>query len=205
MNAISSLCERTILLQDGKIATDGSTSQVIAEYLSSKDNISGETVWSFEDAPGSELVKLHAVRALNELGEASFDMDIAKPVNLEIEFWCLQRTRVTSAFILYNQLGVLLFATQTLQDEDLAQKEYEPGLHRLSCQIPCNFLNDGTYSVNAYLSTRLRQSNDVSKEQVVSFRAHDFGTGQHDYITGPWVGVVRPLLPWTGSRIGDLS
>ena len=204
MNAVLSLCQRAILLEDGKIATQGPTPQVIAEYLSSGDNRSGEIVWSFEDAPGSKLVKLCAVRVRNEQGEVSFDTDIAKPINLEIEFWCLQTTRVNSAFSIYNQLGVPLFMTASLHDEVWAQKEYEPGLYRLSCQIPGNLLNEGTYSVNVYLSTKLRRSNDVSIEQAVSFRVHDFSTGQHDYSTGPWVGVVRPLLPWSGRRIGDL-
>ncbi|MBI2288561.1 MAG: ABC transporter ATP-binding protein [Chloroflexi bacterium] len=204
MSAISSLCKRAILLQNGSIVAEGPTPQVVARYLSSGENETGEIVFSLDDAPGSSLVKLHAVRVLDDQGRVSFDTDIAKPINLEIEFWCLQKTRATCAFILYNQLGVLLFATQTLYDEVLARKEYEPGLYRLSCQIPGNLLNDGTYSVNVYLSTKLRQSNDVAQESAVSFRAHDFGTGQHDYITGPWVGVVRPILPWTGSRIGNL-
>jgi len=204
MNAISLLCERTILLQDGKIATDGSTPQVVAEYLSSGGNESGEAVWSFEDAPGSELVKLHAVRVINEQGQLSFDMDIARPVNLEIEFWCLRKTRMTPVFHLYNQLGVLLFQTTNLHDEVWAQKEYEAGLYRCSCQIQSNFLSEGTYFVNAYLCRDIRQLPEVRKEPVVSFRMHNLGTGQNVYISGPWVGLVRPLLSWTGSRVGDL-
>ena len=204
MQAISSLCERTILLQDGKIAAQGPTPQVVAEYLSSRDNATGESVWSFEDAPGSELVKLRAVRVLNEQGETSFDMDIAKPINLEMEFWCLQKTKMTPAFHLYNQLGLLLFFTANLHDEVWAQVQYEPGVYRCSCQLPGNFLNDGTYFVNAYLSSNMRRLPDARKEPAVSFRAHDFSAGQDGYSAGQWIGLIRPLLSWTGSRIGDL-
>ena len=204
MSAISSLCDRTILLQDGKIAAQGSTPQVVAEYLSSGDNASGETVWSFKDAPGSELVKLRAVRVLNEQGEVSFDMDIAKPVNLEMEFWCLQRTKMTPSFHLYNQLGVLLFFTTNLHDEVWSQKEYELGLYRCSCRIPGNFLNEGTYFVNAYLCRDIRRPPDVREEPVVSFRAHEFAAGQGGHIASKWLGLIRPLLSWTGDRIGDL-
>jgi len=204
MSAISSLCNRTILLRDGNIAAQGSTPQVVAEYLSSRDNSSGETVWSFEDAPSSELVKLRAVRVLNEQGKVSFDMDIAKPINLEVEFWCLRRTKMTSFFHLYNQLGVLLFFTANLHDKVWGQMEYKPGLYRCSCKIPANFLNEGTYFVNAYLCNDINQLTDVRKEPAVSFRAYDFGTGRGGYIAGQWQGLIRPLLPWTGSRIEDL-
>ena len=204
MSAISSLCNRTILLRDGNIAAQGSTPQVVAEYLSSRDNSSGEIVWSFEDAPSSELVKLRAVRVLNEQEKVSFDMDIAKPINLEIEFWCLRRTKMTSFFHLYNQLGVLLFFTANLHDKVWGQMEYKPGLYRCSCKIPANFLNEGTYFVNAYLCNDINQLTDVRKEPAVSFRAYDFGTGRGGYIAGQWQGLIRPLLPWTGSRIEDL-
>ncbi len=204
MPAISSLCDRTILLQDGRIATQGPTPQVVAEYLSSGDSTSAEAVWSFEDAPSSEVVKLRAVRVLNEQGEVSFNTDITKPIDLEIEFWCLQRTKMTPAFHLYNQLGILLFMTANLHDQVWAQRQYEPGLYRCSCRIPANFLNEGTYFVNAYLSCDIRRPTDVRKEPAASFRSHDFGTSRGGCIAGRWPGLVRPLLPWAGSHIGDL-
>ncbi|MCK4790849.1 MAG: ABC transporter ATP-binding protein, partial [Desulfobacteraceae bacterium] len=204
MSAISTLCDRTILLQDGKIAVQGSTAQVVAEYLSSGDDASGETVWSFKDASGSELVKLHAVKVLNEQEKVSFDVDIAKPIDLEMEFWCLQRTKMTPFFHLYNQLGVLLFQTANLHDEVLAQMEYEPGLYRCSCRIPGNFLNEGAYFVNAYLSRDFRHPPDVRKEPAVSFRAYDSGAGQGGYAAGKWLGVIRPLLTWSDKRVDDL-
>jgi len=204
MSAISLLCGRAILLREGRIAAQGSTPQIVSEYLSSGQNESGEALWSFEDAPGSELVKLHAVRVLDEQGQVSFNIDIAKPTNLEIEFWCLRRTTMTPSFHLYNHLGFLLFFTTNLHDKVWAEMEYEPGLYRCSCQILGNFLNEGTYFVNANLSSNFKMKLDVRKESAVSFRVNDFGTTQDGYIAKEWLGLIRPLLPWTGSRIGDL-
>jgi lipopolysaccharide transport system ATP-binding protein len=204
MNAISLLCNQTILLHEGKVAAQGPTPDVVAQYLSTESNESGEAVWKFEDAPGSEIVKLRAVRVVNERGETTFDVDMVKPVDLEIEFWCLKKSPLIPAFHLYNQLGALIFFTTNLHDKVWVNKELDTGLYRFSCKIPENLLNEGTYFVNAYLSRSMRRLPDVSKEPAVSFRVHDYGTGQYDYIAGSWVGIIRPLLAWTGERISDL-
>jgi lipopolysaccharide transport system ATP-binding protein len=203
MNAVSSLCSRTLLLREGQLAAQGPTPQIVGEYLTSGQNEAAEATWPLAEAPGSEWVKLHAVRAVNEQGEVSFDMDIAKPINLEMEFWCLKKTRMSPVFHFYSQLGALLFLTTNLH-EAWAEKEYEPGLYRCVCRIPANFLNDGAYFVNAYLCRDIRLVPDVSKESAMSFRARDFGTGRSGYLAMPWPGQLRPLLPWTGSRIEDL-
>ncbi|MBI4333169.1 MAG: ABC transporter ATP-binding protein [Chloroflexi bacterium] len=205
MSAISTLCNRAILLREGNIAAQGVTSEVIGQYLSSGENQSGEVVWPFKEAPGSELVRLNAVRVVDEERKTSFDVDIGRPIYLEMEFWCLQKTRMTPVFHLYSQLGVLLFFTTNLHDRVWAGMEYEPGLYRCSCQIPGNFLNDGTHFVNAYLCHDIRREPDIREEPAISFCAHDLGTGQDSNTVRQWLGAIRPLLSWHGSRIGDLS
>ena len=204
MASITQLCERAVLLTSGKIVQDGPSREVVAEYLSGGENPSGETVWSFSDAPGSELVRLRAVRVVNEDGKSCFDTDMAKPIGLDMEFWCLRGTRMTPAFHIYNELGILLFFTANLHDKIWAEREYEPGLYRCSCELPGNFFNEGTYFVNAYLSSDINQAPDVRQEPAVSFRVHDLGTGPGRPIAGKWLGLIRPLLPWSGDRIGDL-
>lgn len=204
MSVVSSLCNRAILLRDGKIAAQGSTSQVISEYLSSGDNSSSQNVWSFKDAPGFELVKLRAVRVFNEQRKVSFNIDITESIDLEIEFWCLQKTKMCPSFHLYNQFGALLFFTTNLHDKVWAQRQYEPGLYRCSCRIPANFLNEGTYFVNAYLSRDINQPPDICKEPAVSFRIQDSGSRQGSYISGQWLGLIRPLLSWETEYQGPL-
>jgi len=203
MASITQLCERAVLLDGGKIVQDGPSREVVSKYLSSGENVSGETVWSISDAPGSELVRLRAVRVVNEDGMPCFDTDMAKPIRLEIEFWCLRGTRMTPAFHIYNELGNLLFFTANLHDKIWADRQYEPGLYRCSCELPANFFNEGTYSVNAYLCSDINQAPDVRQEPAVSFRVHDLGTGPGRPIAGEWLGLIRPLLPWSGDRIGD--
>lgn len=203
MHAVSMLCSRTILLHEGAVIAQGPTQEVIARYLSAQVQ-TAESTWSFERAPFGTKVKLRAARVVNHERAVNFDTDIDKPITLEMEFWITQKTRMTPSFHVYNQEGILLFALGNMYDEDWARTEYEPGLYRSSCTIPGNYLNEGEHYVTIYL---IRDHNagliDLICEQVVCFRVRDTGIARGDFVN-KWLGVVRPILPWTASRIGDL-
>jgi lipopolysaccharide transport system ATP-binding protein len=201
MQAISTLCPTTILLNGGKIAMKGTTSQVIDEYMSSDITQSAETLWSFEDAPGTDVIKLCAVRVLNEIGEVCFEMGMDRPIILQAEFWILRKTKMHVSFHLYNQQETLLFATGNFHDVAWRDTEHEPGRYSCSCTIPDHYLNEGQHHVKVYL-TRFRFT-DVVIPRVVSFNVHDPGDLRFGW-TGDWVGSIRPILPWSGERIGGL-
>lgn len=203
MYSISALCSRVILLQNGKVADQGPARRVIEYYLSSEANQFAEAMWSFKDAPGNELVKLRSVRALNEEEQVSYDMFVAKPVTLQMDFWCLRRTRVTASLHIYNQHGIMLFSTGNLHDKVWGQMEYHPGLYRCSCVIPGHLLNEGKHYIYAYLSRDTDGKPYVRVPEVISFQMMDDGSTRGNYVGG-WPGAVRPILPWTGRRLGDL-
>ena len=204
LQSISILCPTTILLQAGKIAKIDKTSQVIAQYLFSDNKESAEAVWAFDKAPGTSFVKLHAVRVLNEKNELTSDVNLDEPIVLKAEFWILRKTAMTVSFHLYNQEGICLFATGNFSDLKWNSNEHEPGLYECSCIIPSRLLNKGKHTLRIYL---VRDDNasmiEVKLSEVVSFDAHDNGAGRGGFMRN-WVGVVRPILPWSGKRIGNL-
>jgi lipopolysaccharide transport system ATP-binding protein len=206
MQAISVLCSKAIILEEGQITDRGLPRALVERHLSSGTLQSAEVVWPFETAPSSHLVKLHAVRVCAADGKVSFNQRIGAPVTLTMDFWCLRETRLVPNFHLYNQGGVMVFPTATLHVKELAQKVYEPGLYRSSCVVPADLLNSSTYFVHAFLSRETDGHPYVHVPEAVSFQVNNDGTGQGDVFTGAdWPGVIRPLLPWTSRRIGDLT
>lgn len=204
MQAITTLCTEAIILTAGRATDRGTPRQLVERYLSSAAHQSAETVWTFENAPSSKLVKLHAVRVLKPGGmEASFDQWLGKPITLSMEFWCLQETKLLPSFHLYNQSGIMVFPTGPMHVKALAQKVYEPGLHRCSCQIPAALLNTGTYFIHAFLSRETDGHPYIHVPEVVSFQVINDGTGMNKSYTGvdDWPGVIRPLLPWTDAKV----
>jgi len=204
MSAVSILCPKTILLQSGRIVACETTPNVISQYLSFETQQSAEALWSFEEASGSQKTRLRAVRVLNRKGQVSFDVDIDEPITLEMEFWITQKSRMTPSFHVYNQQGLLLFAVANLHDDVWGALEYTPGIYQCRCVIPGNYLNNGQHYLTLYLtSDNNSYSVEVVKNEVVSFRVHDNGASRGDYMR-EWSGLVRPILAWTGSQIGEI-
>jgi len=203
MQAISHLCPSTILLRDGRVATQDQTARVIDQYLSWDSTKSAEATWSFEEAPGTNVAKLRSVRALNAKDEACFDMWMNKAITLRVEFWILHRARVEVSLHLYNQQGFRLFATGNFHEPTWRGIEHEPGLYACSCIIPKHFLNEGLHHVTVYLHHDRTHEVDVHIPEAVSFDVLDPGDTRGDW-SGTWIGLVRPILAWTGERIGDL-
>jgi len=203
MQAISQLCPSTILLRDGKVASQERTAQVIEQYLSWDSNKSAEAVWSFREAPGTSIAKLRSVRALNQKNDVCFTMWMNEPIILKAEFWILRRARVEVSLHLYNQQGFCLFATGNFHEPTWRGIEREPGLYACACIIPKHFLNEGLHYVNVYLHHSNPHVVDVKIPEVISFDLLDPGDTRGDW-AGTWTGLVRPILPWTGERVGDL-
>ncbi len=207
LQAVSTLCTTAIVFQKGEITDQGLPRTLIASYLSLGSHDSAEAVWTFETAPSSLLVKLHSVKVCRPDGSVSYDHCCGSPITLSIEFWCLRKTKVLPSFHLYNESAIMVFPTGPMHIKELGQKNYEPGLYCCSCIIPEALLNTGTYSVHAYLSRETDGQAYVHVPDVVSFKVINDGTGMGDAWTGvdEWPGVIRPLLPWTSSRVGELA
>lgn len=202
MQAISMLCKRVILLENGAVAAEGPAAEVVTSYLAAGGEQRPESVWDFKNALGNDRVKMRAVRSLNGNQEVSGFIGIGEPVTMEIEFWCLKPAHVVPSFQVLNGQGVLLFTAEKFQGQDLRTTEYEPGVYRCSCTIPANLLMDGTYYITAHLVSG-PYNTYARKRDAISFRIHDDGSGRDEFV-GELMGLIRPQLPWTGVRLGDL-
>ena len=112
MPAVTRLCRRVLLMQQGQITADGAAQEVVNTYLSSSWNISAERVWTDEEAPGNAVVRLRRVRACNEAGATTATADIRRPIGLEITYDVLEAGHVLVAVLeLYNEEGTEVFTT----------------------------------------------------------------------------------------------
>jgi lipopolysaccharide transport system ATP-binding protein len=187
MTAIKSLCKRVLWLNSGQIEDDGSTTEVVSNYLQNGSDSILEQIWDdVDNAPGNEKVRLHAVRIQYEkIGEQN--LTVAMPVDMVFEFWNLEDTAYLhfSVFIYNNDVCILNTGSNA--------KIYKKGLVKGICHIPGNFLNDSLYRV------RLLIVKDLSTvifdvDNIAIFEVHDIEREGVWY--GKWVGAVRPSLAW---------
>lgn len=210
MTAVNQLCERTIMLKGGRVARDGRTSEVVAEYLRSGGG--GEVSWDDpSDAPGNERVRLRAVRTVSK-GEAAADVDIDQEVRVEVEFWSYvpgARNLCVNIYLLDGLGHVVLSTANTpnanLVEDDWYGQPHEAGLWRAVCTLPANFLNEGLYYISVYVATLGPLSVEVNAPQLLSFNVFDTGAMRDAGGGSAWYGVVRVKLPWQTEMVAALD
>lgn len=202
MQAVTALCNRVLWLNQGAVMMTGNTAEISEKYVSYGSEDLAEARWEFDKAPGTADVRLKFLRVADDQGITGNNFNLSDTIKLEMEFWVTKGgMRLNPSFQVFNQLGVIIFATTNFHDPEWNDRVYESGLYRTVCTIPGHMLNEGKHTVSALV---IRNKNDAHvREEAISFTVHDDGVSRSGY-TGGWVGVVRPLLPWTVDRIGSL-
>ena len=204
MPAVIRLCPRTILLEEGRIVHDGPSHQVVSTYLRSGLGTTAMREW--KDAarrPGNDIVRLHAVRVVNQEGETTESVDIRKPVGIEMDFEVLKPGHVlTASFRLVNEEGQIVF-TAVDQDPQWHRHPRPMGRHLSTVWIPGNFLSEGSLIASASVSTPLSHIVHFFEPDAVAFHVMDSldGDSVRGDFAGPIPGVVRPLFQWTNRAL----
>ena len=201
MPSITRLCQRAILLDQGRVLADGPVHQVVTSYLSSGTGTAAERVWPAERAPGSEIVRLRAVRVRDEHGQVAEAIDIRRPVTVEMAYdVCRGGHVLLPNLMFFNEEGIHVF---TAVDVDPAwRRRPRPAGHYVSTvQVPGNLLAEGTLFVSAAMLTLNPDQAQFHEREAVAFQVVDStegDTARGDY-AGFMPGMMRPLLPWTTS------
>jgi len=209
VHAIATLCSRALFLDEGVLRGDGPAREVIADYLAKQapENLdTGECSWPDPElAPGSENIRLHAVRILSE-GRMVSRADVRAPLRIEVEYWnFLPDAHIYTSIHLHEKSGVGVLASANLPSFNLGVdgwqgKPQAPGLYRSVCTIPPNLLNESRYSVSVFIVANMER-HEVVAHHVIAFHTYD-GNPEREY-HGTVMGVVRPRLDWKTEFLHD--
>jgi lipopolysaccharide transport system ATP-binding protein len=204
MSAVTRLCPRTILLEDGAVVFDGPSSQAVGTYLGSGTKTNAAREWTdVAAAPGNEIVRLRAVRVRSQDGRICESVDIRCPAAVEMEFEVLQPGHVlVPNYHFINQEGVCVF-TAIEHDAEWHRRPRPVGTFISTAWIPGNFLSEGALIVAAGITTMEPLRAHFFQRDLVAFQVVDSMDGNSargDY-AGSVPGVVRPLLKWTSEFI----
>jgi lipopolysaccharide transport system ATP-binding protein len=210
MPAITRLCERTILLDDGQLIEDGPSHRVVSTYLNSGLGTTAAREWTDPDqAPQGDVARLCAVRVRDGRSQIAEATDIRNPVAIEMEYDVLKPGHILMPYYdLYNDEGVHVFTTVD-QDGDWRQRPRPTGRYVSKAWIPGNLLSEGTQFVTAVVLTLQPDRLQFQERDAVAFHVVDSLDGNS--ARGDWAGrmkgVVRPLLKWETrfSPNGDTS
>jgi lipopolysaccharide transport system ATP-binding protein len=199
--AVTRLCERILLLENGGLVEDGPAHEVMSTYLRDGTGSLAEIAWDDPaTAPGGEFARLRAVRVLDEEARPLESVDIRRPFRLEMEYEVLQGGReFLPTFRLWNaEEGVIAFPTLDIDPEWRGRKRPE-GVYRSSAWVPGNLLAEGMFTVDVFAMTMNPRIAQFTVEGAVAFHVVDTmdGTSARGDWGGKLGGIVRPKLRWT--------
>jgi len=203
MNQINAVCDRTILLEAGKIVQDGPTAEVVAAYLSNAGNVLSHRIWSNESSPGNDIVRLTAVRMVNGQLQSQLSYRSSEKVGIEMDYEVLKAGHVLwLGHNVHNQHGANIFDVHSVQTE-WYNKPHPEGRYRAVAWIPPHLLNTGTYYISTAVFNHLKHVIHLHEREAVRFDVYDpvEELTAKGLSPGDFPGAVRPMLEWQIDKI----
>lgn len=200
MPTVTSLCDKAILLESGKVAKMGPTSEVVMHYYTSGQTSPASADFSAKHV-GDNIVRLLKGEIKNSKGEVSLEANINEEIFVEMTFE-VRNSHVLDLvpnFHFYTAAGECAFVT--VSDN---KTKYEKGIYIAICRIPKQLLNEGGYFVG------LAMSSFVSGVRVHFFEKNALSFNIDDQMDnesmragwgGVMPGVMRPKLSWEITKI----
>lgn len=189
MPSVVNLCQRALYLESGRIADMGHASRVVNHYLGKHQKKLHLQRWeNAEEAPGNDFIKIHFVELIPHLNHDSEPIDIRTPMSVRFKFWNL----IPDQNICVG-LHLFTMSRECVFDISSTPQEYSKGLVEGQCDIPGNFLNDGSY----YFSLIFVKDTSTELfyfEECLSMEVEDYRADMNWY--GKWSGYVRPKFPF---------
>ncbi|GAB2497040.1 ABC transporter ATP-binding protein [Algoriphagus taiwanensis] len=145
LEAVSSLCTRSILLEDGKNIFQGNSQAVVQRYLKNFSGLANlQKVWDENNAPGNYPIKVKSISISNTYNEG---VPIGRDEDIEIitDFMLEEDgLSINLSLHLYSMTGECVFNVFS----QIPPPKLNSGFHKSTCTIPGNLLNEGAFSVS---------------------------------------------------------
>jgi len=206
MATISSLCQKAILLENGKIKGIGLTSKVIMSYYT--NGLSSPSKISYERdsvGPGDEDVRLLGASIKDRNNKNVIEINISDPffIEMEIKVLSIKESILVPNIYFYSSNGEIAFIAV-----DSTKKIKKSGIYISRLHIPENLLNAGYYFIGLAISSfekgvhiHFFERNALSFNVYESIEDVDAKGGW----VGPLQGAVRPLLNWETENKSSLK
>lgn len=195
MPAILALCNKTLILDKGKIVNEGTPDKMVNEYLTLGNSLKGEII-NTSSRDGKKLI-INSVKICNENGETNEEFSTIKKMILEIQIEIIKPGKGYSiGFHLLDSANNLIFISSYFDiDVDSRRfKEWEKGQHTFHIEIPPLLLKEGDYYISVASTIPCAELLDQTSEPL-KFRLFDetnliFKCGEGRG------GIIMPILNW---------
>ena len=186
INAIKELCNKGILLENGKLAVAGNIKHVIDRYVETAKQKLAKREWMAQERPGNDFAKIDFVKIVNIQRQENCVFTFEETVGIEVGYEILQNNlRVNICVAVYSNTGQLIF--MSFPEKELVKTT--AGSHSIICWFPKELLNIDWYTirVNAhtfYPTNLIFDLIDVLQFEIISNENKIILTDYEDKISG---------------------
>jgi lipopolysaccharide transport system ATP-binding protein len=175
MGAVSELCNRAILLADGKLVADGSTTSVIEKYLQAGNKSSFIQMQTNTQHP----VFVTQIRLADSAGESLGRVELGEDAVLEIGFTVEERLSNVNMAVLISRSGTsLIFSHDNDLTPILMDAPREPGNYVARITLPLSRFKEGNYSIEVHVGAGA--TNMTSQDASIAFDIENYEINTND-------------------------
>jgi lipopolysaccharide transport system ATP-binding protein len=188
MQSVINLCQRAMHLDKGHVVDLGPAQRVVNAYMNRHQKKLHYQYWeNLSAAPGNQFIRMNFVELIPHV-QGDNPIDIRTSMTVRFKFWNLVADQnICIGLHLFTQSRECIF------DVNTTPQSYKAGLVEGECEIPGNFLNDGSY----YFSLIFVKDTSVELyyfEECLAMEVEDYRDNMNWY--GKWIGYVRPKFPF---------
>jgi len=197
MQAVRRLCRSGMLLEHGKLVTEGDSESVIRGYLASVGRTDdGQRVWADDHVLGDETCQVRSVSVADDEGVPAAAFFSSRPITVTLEFdLATVEPSFTAGFDLATIDGVVVFRSYLTDASDEVGMKLKPGRNTIRCTIPAGLLNNGRYLINLRIGLHwikwIVYADDALQFDVIADHGESLFLNDQ---ARP--GVVAPILKW---------
>lgn len=192
MAMISNLCQKGIMLEGGKISTQGEISKVIQHYYQNSNKLNELS----NRRIGSEAVELLGVELVGL--SKNLETTIHDEITIRMKYKIKKAidARCVPNFHFFAPDGSYVFVSSP---NDISK--LPPGVYQADCRVPGGLLNEGAYFVGVAITSHFDSGTfevDFFERNALTFNVvdpMDERSNRYGY-AGPVPGILRPKLEW---------
>jgi lipopolysaccharide transport system ATP-binding protein len=197
MGAISRLCQRCILLEQGRVLDIGQTASVVQTYMTS--SMVQRAEYTQPHAPAKEM-NLRRIAVVAPDGETRSEVGYHEALRFVLDYEVNRAVAgVSVAFAIFTVDGTCAFVSSDLDAHPELLGTRAAGNYQTTVEIPAQWLNVGRYTVNVYVSSASSTGVVYDSVEALVFSVIDTGTpGSRHGIERK--GILQPILNWNTAQ-----
>ena len=187
MGAISQLCDKGILLQNGTIAYQGEVGETISQYnnINERNTVDINQLNTTKD----KKVELKEIKIYDSKVKEKSSFDIAEKINIRLDYEVKEKLNGLQMAVTFYRNGIPIFHSYNTDDMETKLFESRPGRHVSTLTINQMFLKPGVYTVRCTAGTPDELIFDM--QDIVNFSVEELS-----------VNTVH--MGWRNDRIGGV-